>query len=141
MKLGKGKKRKPSKNRLDVYAKKHGLIKPDTDADGFIKDKDKRFFVGRTMPVKGKMKLHPAYIVGFAKPKLLGIIVTHSNDRRYSELKPRLEEGDPNKNYVSDNLRKSDARELFVVKRYLNFKREGIDEHADKVIVKIKNKK
>lgn len=41
MKSRTGKKKKPSKNRLDVYAKKHGLTKPDTDADGFIKDKTK----------------------------------------------------------------------------------------------------
>ena len=135
-----GKKKKPSKYRLDVYAKKHGLKKPDTDADGFIKDKGKRQFVARPLLVHHERKVHPFYIVGIGSGDIFGLIVTHSKTRQNKELPSPIEPGDPKPNYASKTIQKANLKSLFVQKRYSKFRRNAIDDHADKVIAKAKTK-
>ena len=140
MKSRTGKKKKPSKNRLDVYAKKHGLTKPDTDADGFIKDKRKRQFVARPLLVHRERKVHPFYIIGIGGDDIFGLVVTHSKTRQNKRLPNPVEPGDPKTNYASKTIQKTTSKSLFVQKRYSKFDRNAIDNHADKVIAKAKTK-
>lgn len=140
MKKKNNKKRKPSKNRLDVYAKKHGLIKPAVDLDGFISDKTKRGFLARPLLVHRKREIHPVYVIGFDDNGLFGLIVTHSKTNGNKELPKPVEPGDPRKNYASNSIQKTKAKDLFVQKRYSKFDRSAIDGHADQVIRKTKTK-